>query len=71
MRRERNEDVKTAKSLYREYKMLQNRLRDDTPEIEKAYTLNMINSVKSRINFSLLESKKKTVEEDEYSRYRA
>jgi hypothetical protein len=69
--REKNEQVRNARSLYSEYKILESRLKhSNLPKIEIDYTTNMINSIKSRIDFSLLESHKKTdIQENEYSDY--
>jgi hypothetical protein len=67
MRRERNEEKKIAKSYYREYKMLMNRLHDNMPKVERDYCIKMINNTKSRINFSLLGGMVKP--EDENAKY--
>jgi hypothetical protein len=62
------EDIRTAKSLYAEYKMLLKRANNPAiPKIEQEYTMNMVNRVKSRINFDLLNPQKK--QQNEYEEY--
>jgi hypothetical protein len=64
-----NEDVRTAKSLYAEYQRLLKRADNPIiPKIEQEYTMNMVNRVKSKINFNLLTPKKKE-KEKEYEEY--
>jgi hypothetical protein len=68
--RESNE-VKTAKSLNAEYQRLLKRANTpNLPKSEVNYTMNMVNKVKSRINFDLLNPKKNSEIEDEYESYR-
>jgi hypothetical protein len=60
MRREKNKDLQTAKSLYKEYQKLLKRAQlPGLPKCEVEYTMNMVYHTKSKINFDLLENKKK------------
>jgi hypothetical protein len=65
-----SEEVKTAKSLNAEYiRLLKRANTPNLPKSEVNYTMNMVNRVKSRINFDLLNPKKKSETEDEYEQY--
>jgi hypothetical protein len=64
--KERNEDVRTAKSLFAEYTRLKKRAEvPGIPPIEKEYTMKMVNTVKSRIDFRLLAPHKKEEPKDD------
>lgn len=61
-----SEEVRNAKSLFKEYNTIKKRLNFKLSSWEEAYTQNMLNRIHSRINFSLLGDKKKT-ETDKYN----
>jgi hypothetical protein len=60
------EDVRTAKSLYAEYQILQKYADRALVPLEQEYYQGMANRTRSRINFKLLGTqKKKRYEEEE------
>lgn len=55
-----SEDMKRAKSLFAEYQRFMKRAETpNLPQIEKDYTMSMVYSTKSRIDWDLLNHKRK------------
>jgi hypothetical protein len=64
------EDVRTAKSLYAEYQILQKYATKALIPLEQEYYQGMANRTRAKINFKLLgtQKKRRSEEEDYYDR---